>query len=82
MFSTKLGDSELKMIDFGLLEHFGFIGEVQHQSFGILYTVSPEVNRGSYEKRYDVWTIGVFIYFLLSSDSPFGGCSGPESLIK
>ena len=82
MFSTKLGDLELKLIDFGLSEHFGYIGEMQNQSFGILYTVSPEVNRGSYEKCYDVWAIGVLIYLLLSSDPPFDGCSGPESLTQ
>jgi len=82
LFSTKLGDSELKMIDFGLSKHFSFFGEVQHQAVGTPYTVSPEVIRGSYDERCDVWAIGVITYLLLSGDPPFGGCGGPESLMQ
>ena len=50
-------DSELKMIDFGLSKHFTF-GEVHHEAVGTPYTVAPEVIRGSYDERCDVWAIG------------------------
>mmetsp|Transcript_4855 Transcript_4855/g.9437 ORF Transcript_4855/g.9437 Transcript_4855/m.9437 type:complete len:1023 (-) Transcript_4855:448-3516(-) len=81
LFSDSGAESELKMIDFGLSKHFKF-GEVQHEAVGTPYTVAPEVIRGSYDERCDVWAIGVITYLLLSGESPFGGCGGPESLMQ
>eukprot|EP00559_Dactyliosolen_fragilissimus_P001889 CAMPEP_0184864870 /NCGR_PEP_ID=MMETSP0580-20130426/16155_1 /TAXON_ID=1118495 /ORGANISM="Dactyliosolen fragilissimus" /LENGTH=1062 /DNA_ID=CAMNT_0027363801 /DNA_START=83 /DNA_END=3271 /DNA_ORIENTATION=+ len=81
LFSTNNPDSELKMIDFGLSKHFKF-GEVQHEAVGTPYTVAPEVIRGNYDERCDVWAIGVIAFLLLSGDPPFGGCGGPESLAQ
>jgi len=81
LFSDTGAESELKMIDFGLSKHFKF-GEVQHEAVGTPYTVAPEVIRGSYDERCDVWAIGVITYLLLSGESPFGGCGGPESLMQ
>jgi calcium-dependent protein kinase len=81
LFSTASPDSELKMIDFGLSKHFKF-GEVQHEAVGTPYTVSPEVIKGSYDERCDIWAIGVIAFLLLSGDPPFGGCGGPESLME
>ncbi|KAL7536604.1 hypothetical protein ACHAXR_007276 [Thalassiosira sp. AJA248-18] len=80
LFSDTGAESELKMIDFGLSKHFKF-GEVQHEAVGTPYTVAPEVIRGSYDERCDVWAIGVITYLLLSGESPFGGCGGPEPLM-
>jgi len=82
LFSTKLIDSELKMIDFGLSKHFHYFGEKQHEPVGTPYTVSPEVIRGSYDERCDVWAIGVITYLLLSGEPPFGGCGGTETLLQ
>eukprot|EP00550_Attheya_septentrionalis_P000016 CAMPEP_0198286134 /NCGR_PEP_ID=MMETSP1449-20131203/5274_1 /TAXON_ID=420275 /ORGANISM="Attheya septentrionalis, Strain CCMP2084" /LENGTH=1078 /DNA_ID=CAMNT_0043983777 /DNA_START=234 /DNA_END=3470 /DNA_ORIENTATION=- len=81
LFSTTSQHSELKMIDFGLSKHFKF-GEVQHEAVGTPYTVSPEVIKGSYDERCDIWAIGVIAFLLLSGDPPFGGCGGPESLME
>ena len=68
------------MIDFGLSKHFNF-GEILNDPVGTPYTVAPEVIRGSYDERCDVWAIGVITYLLLSGDPPFGGCGGPEPLM-
>jgi len=38
----------------------------QHEAVGTPYTVAPEVIRGSYDERCDVWAIGVITYLLLS----------------
>ena len=81
LFCSNSPDSELKMIDFGLSKHFKF-GEVQHEAVGTPYTVAPEVIKGSYDERCDVWAIGVITFLLLSGDPPFGGCGGPESLMQ
>jgi len=81
LFIDRGVDSELKMIDFGLSKHFKF-GEVQHEAVGTPYTVAPEVIKGNYDERCDVWAIGVIAYLLLSGESPFGGCGGPEPLME
>ncbi|KAL9182985.1 hypothetical protein ACHAXT_004264 [Thalassiosira profunda] len=81
LFSEMEAGSELKMIDFGLSKHFTF-GEVHHEAVGTPYTVAPEVIRGSYDMRCDVWAIGVITYLLLCGEPPFGGCGGPETLME
>jgi serine/threonine protein kinase len=57
LFRDKDADSELVVIDFGLSKHFTF-GEMQSDPVGTLYTVAPEVIRGRYDERCDVWAIG------------------------
>ena len=57
LFRDVNADSELVMIDFGLSKHFTF-GEVHHEAVGTPYTVAPEVIRGRYDERCDVWAIG------------------------
>jgi len=79
LFTTEEASAELKMIDFGLSKHFQY-GEMQHEAVGTPYTVAPEVIRGSYDERCDLWAIGVITYLLLSGEPPFGGCGGPEPL--
>ena len=80
LYTSTSADSELKMIDFGLSKHFRY-GEVQHEAVGTPYTVAPEVIRGSYDERCDIWAIGVIAFLLLSGEPPFGGCGGPEPLM-
>eukprot|EP00529_Nitzschia_sp_RCC80_P008670 CAMPEP_0113505414 /NCGR_PEP_ID=MMETSP0014_2-20120614/35301_1 /TAXON_ID=2857 /ORGANISM="Nitzschia sp." /LENGTH=1148 /DNA_ID=CAMNT_0000400719 /DNA_START=66 /DNA_END=3512 /DNA_ORIENTATION=- /assembly_acc=CAM_ASM_000159 len=81
LFSSTEQDSELKLIDFGLSKHFRY-GEVQHEAVGTPYTVSPEVIKGSYDERCDIWAVGVISFLLLSGEPPFGGCGGPEPLVQ
>lgn len=61
-------------------KHFKF-GEEHNEAVGTPYTVAPEVIRGKYDERCDIWAIGVIAYLLLSGDPPFGGCGGPEPLM-
>ena len=81
LFRDNAADSELVMIDFGLSKHFTF-GEVHSEAVGTPYTVAPEVIKGRYDERCDVWAIGVITYLLLSGEPPFGGCGGPETLLQ
>lgn len=79
LFSTPASDSQLKMIDFGLSKHFD-LGQVHHEKIGTPYTCAPEVLRGSYDEKSDIWSMGVITYLLLSGETPFGGCYENECM--
>jgi len=81
LFSTKK-HLQLKMIDFGLSKHFQHPGEVQHDMVGTPYTVAPEVIRGNYDEKCDLWAIGVLTYIMLCGEAPFGGYGGNETLLE
>ena len=54
MFSTPGDDSDLKLIDFGLSKHFE-VGEHLSEKVGTPYTVAPEILKGSYNEKSDIW---------------------------
>eukprot|EP01067_Filipodium_phascolosomae_P006939 Filipodium_phascolosomae@DN533_c0_g1_i2.p1 len=49
---------------------------------GTVYYVSPEVMKGSYDERCDLWSIGVIMFMLLSGSPPFNGTCDAEILEK
>lgn len=81
LFSSADNDSELMMIDFGLSKHFD-LGEVQTEQVGTPYTCAPEILKGSYDEKSDIWALGVITFLLLSGDPPFGGCYDNENLFE
>jgi calcium-dependent protein kinase len=54
LFSTRDEDSDLKLIDFGLSKHFE-AGEHHCEMVGTPYTVAPEILRGNYDEKSDIW---------------------------
>lgn len=54
MFSTPSEESDLKLIDFGLSKHFE-VGEHLSEKVGTPYTVAPEILKGSYNEKSDMW---------------------------
>lgn len=59
--------------DFGLSKHF-HRAEMLHETVGTPYTVAPEVIKGNYDEKCDIWAIGVIAFMMLSGETPFGGC--------
>lgn len=49
---------------------------------GTVYTMAPEVLKGDYNNKADVWAVGVLAYMLLSSQMPFYGRRRKEILSK
>jgi len=74
--------NNIRLIDFGLSKHFDLDeGCKLSDAVGTPYTAAPEVIRGEYDEKVDVWAIGVITYLLLCGDPPFGGMDG-EALLE
>ena len=74
LFETKSVDSNLKLIDFGLSKHF-HDHEQMHQVVGSAYYTAPEVLKGHYDHRCDIWSLGIIAYMMLTGSPPFFGDS-------
>jgi len=79
LFSSQAADSDLKMIDFGLSKHFE-LGQYHTEKVGTPYTVAPEIIKGTYDEKSDIWALGVISYLLLCGETPFGGLDGENLL--
>ena len=81
MFVSSHPMSDVKLIDFGLSKKYGQVGDsnvegsgsMHVDTVGTMYSISPEVLRGSYTQQADLWSCGVLIFMLLSSTMPFYG---------
>ena len=62
----------VKLIDFGFSKFCKTKAKGSlHETKGTPYYISPEVLKGNYDERTDLWSIGVVTYFLLSGKFPF-----------
>lgn len=85
MFSTTNEDSEVKLVDFGsaceletVPNHPGAYKFLKEKT-GSPSVMAPEVIRGKYGPKADVWSIGVVAYTLLNDgESPFKGATKAE----
>ncbi|KAL7507979.1 hypothetical protein ACHAXN_005100 [Cyclotella atomus] len=76
MFVERMDRARLsiKLIDFGLSMKYGGGNKNNMTDFvGTIYTMAPEVIRGNYNYKCDIWSLGVMTYMLLSSQIPFVG---------
>lgn len=64
--------ARVKLIDFGLSSVAEDDMPMTH-ACGTLYYVAPEVLRRSYDKKCDLWSLGVLTYILLDGRPPFSG---------
>ena len=64
-------DSEIKLIDFGLSAQIH--SKLMKETVGTPYYVAPEVLKGKYDEKCDIWSLGVILYVLLSGYLPFQG---------
>ena len=50
-------------------------GHYLKEWIGVPYYVSPEVIRGHYNHKTDIWSLGVITYIMLKGTFPFKGVS-------
>ena len=64
----------IKIIDFGTACPFEMKSrKMLTDKLGTPYYVAPEVLKGKYNEKCDLWSIGVMTYMLLSGKPPFFG---------
>lgn len=73
--------NKFRIIDFGLSKMYTPSQRLK-EGVGTVYTMAPEVLKGDYNNRADVWAVGVLAYMLLSSQMPFYGRRRKEILDK
>jgi calcium-dependent protein kinase len=73
-FSTTESDAEVKVIDFGLSTRLNR-GNMMKDIVGTPFYVAPEVLQGVYNKKCDIWSLGVVLYTMLNGTQPFTGSS-------
>lgn len=80
LMSDTSEDSEVKLIDFGLSKRYSQVKntEKMHTVVGTPYYVAPEVLKGSYDERCDVWSLGVILFVFLCGYPPFEGDNNKE----
>jgi len=79
-FSVLLGKNDInkeKNNDNGNnLKKFGF--KRMKSKVGTLYYISPEIIKGNYDEKCDIWACGVILYILLCGYPPFSGSNDKE----
>ena len=70
-------DLIIKIIDWGCAKTLKK-KEKLHEADGTSYYIAPEVLRGEYDEKCDIWACGVIFYILLCGYPPFNGDNDEE----
>jgi len=80
-FESTHPDAMIKIIDFGTSKKV-VTEEKLHSRLGTAYYIAPEVLRGSYDFKCDIWSCGVIMYVFLFGNAPFNARSDNEIFEK
>lgn len=72
MFDSR---GEIRLVDFGLAIQ---TNKKLHTMAGTPYFMSPEIFKGTYGPKCDVWSLGVVLYMIVTGELPFKGKDRPE----
>ena len=71
--------NNLTIVDFGTSKMYDKSKKMK-KTHGTPYYIAPEVLKGSYDEKCDVWSCGVILYILLSGFPPFNGADDDDIL--
>lgn len=72
VFTNNNNEIYIKLIDFGIsILHKAH--ETLSQELGTIYYIAPEVLKGNYNEKADIWSAGIILYILLTGIPPFRG---------
>ena len=72
MFSKENDYESIKLIDFGLsAQNFDFILNNNDYCGTLLYMAPEQIEKKSYSKTVDIWSIGIIMFILLFGKHPF-----------
>lgn len=71
LFGQSKSPEDLKLVDFGLSNKFSNKFQKLHSTVGTPYYIAPEVLKGNYDSKCDMWSIGVILFLMLSGEIPF-----------
>ena len=69
---NKNKDSPIKVIDFGMSKRFDH-EKYMNEKVGTAYYISPEVLKGKYDEKCDIWSAGVILYIIICGYPCFNG---------
>lgn len=81
LFESSDPDSDIKIIDFGLSRKYNS-EEKMHTILGTPYYVAPEVLKGEYDQKCDLWSLGAITFIMLCGEPPFIGKTNSEIFKK
>ncbi|OMJ79758.1 hypothetical protein SteCoe_20144 [Stentor coeruleus] len=70
IFITESKDMKIKIGDFGNACHYQPNGKLTG-IFGSPYYLAPEVLKGAYNEKIDIWSCGITLYVLLTGKAPY-----------
>lgn len=72
--------STLRISDFGMSPSY----YLQNQPFDFQSSqfMAPELIRGEYNPKSDLWSVGIVLYILVTGTFPYKGCENPEQSLK
>ena len=77
LFEDSSENSRLKIIDFGTSTKMAK-DQMLNNLIGSPFYMAPEVIKGNYDKKCDVWSVGVILYVMLCGKPPFRGSCNEE----
>ena len=80
LYFDKSENSPIKVIDFGMSKRFDH-NKLLTEKVGTAYYISPEVIKGKYDEKCDIWSAGVILYILICGYPCFNGEDDREIMI-